>query len=418
MRLLWLVLLAGLAWAETTCEPSERDCADVCFGPRAFDDVGACCLPDEKDCAGHCWGLQELDACGLCGGNNTHMDADGSCCEPSEMDCNRICHGAGVPDACGVCDGGNAGMDLNGTCCAPHHIDCTGYCNGPYHEDACGICGGDGSTCCGVGGACSRHGVCSGLWKQCVCAAGWTGHECQISMGTCANVDCGPNGVCDEATGACACASGYVGATCKESLCGVYGAYDVERGACHCYAPFSGPDCEECAPVAHNQTLVRVCFRLGTEGLWMPRTVPRTGLLVRYGGVTDLWKRTNGTMFEAGALVNDTKYDMCCRALEVLAAEDAADAGGEARSVAVRYSLPESQAALNAFLIQSVDYTITTDQELQDLVTATIEENQRKEGLANTVAMLCVIAVSVLLVTAMAMAAAIAMLLSMKPKLI
>jgi hypothetical protein len=109
---------------------------------------------------------------------------------------------------------------------------------------------------------------------------------------------------------------------------------------------------------------------------------------------------------------------MCCRALEVLAAEDAADAGGEARSVAVRYSLPQSQAALNAFLIQSVDYTITTDQELQDLVTATIEENQRKEGLSNTVAMLCVIAVSVLLVTAMAMAAAIAMLLSMKPKLI
>ncbi|HKB55314.1 MAG TPA: hypothetical protein VKD22_15055, partial [Ramlibacter sp.] len=407
MRVL-VILLAALAAvaAATDCGDVEADCAGVCAGPHVLDDNGACCLPADKGCSGLCFVQDTVDACGLCNGNNSHLDSKGGCCEPRDMDCHRVCNGPDRVDDCGVCGGLNMDMDMNGVCC-PGRVGCTGYCDGPK-DDACGVCGGDGTTCCGPGGDCGMHGMCSSKWAECVCSQGWTGHFCQISTGACNAADCGPNAVCDEDSGQCVCSLGYSGEDCEHKMCGVYGVYDPNAAACKCYVPFTGSDCEACNATGPSSEFVRICFPFGTDGMYFPREALKAGIELKYGSLRTLWDATGHTFFPANTTVDGVAYDSCCRALD---ADD--------NSTALRYTLPASEVALNAFLTEQVDYTTTTDQELLDLVATALNEEKRRMGTIYTVASAVVVIVAMSVGLAMFLVVCgYVLLTNMKPKLL
>jgi len=113
---------------------------------------------------------------------------------------------------------------------------------------------------------------------QCVCSAGYTGHDCEINIDECANNPCQNGGECMDAINSfyCICPENFTGTLCETMIndCPSYTCNDepadlcaADPTRCHnggscesgegwfrcvCSKGFDGPDCRininECAP--------------------------------------------------------------------------------------------------------------------------------------------------------------------------
>lgn len=369
----------------TCCDVVERGCDNLCFSGRTLDACGVCggnnatrdvdgvCCTGQMGCDGRCNSGLVLNDCGDCGGRTIrrsvegvccsvlHLDGDNHCCE--EFDCEGRC-GTAVRDACGVCNGNNATMDSAGHCCDDHQRGCDGLCFGAS-IDLCGHCGGGNRGCCGPDGRCSGHGVCSGEFRTCKCALGWTGANCTISQYSCDDVDCGPHGLCAMQDGvtSCVCDHRWTGHRCDTPRCADRGIFDPDTETCQCLLPFdAGTLCESC--LAPKEGYARVCVELPV-GI-MPREMPRLS-------ATMLLAEQNASMGGAPVRVfapesefEGVVYDCGCRPVAVHDAN-------------ARYTQAAADEALSRLLRQEVKFFIQTNDELQTLVDNVIRSDDREK---------------------------------------
>lgn len=83
------------------------------------------------------------------------------------------------------------------------------------------------------------NGVPVDLFASCVCAPGWTGPACTVSV-------CKNSGTLFPGSNLCNCSSAlvWVGPTCEQSVCGARGVASDDQTECLCRAPFTGRFCQ------------------------------------------------------------------------------------------------------------------------------------------------------------------------------
>jgi surface protein len=152
---------------------------------------------------------------------------------------------------CGVVVAGcTARPCLNGGQCDAGECLCAAGWTGTQCEHELRPCA---SSPCANDGACAET---SGSF-MCLCAAGFTGAQCQINVDECASSPCSNGATCANgiASFVCACAAGFTGAQCQinvdecaSSPCSNGGTCTdgMASFACACASPFSGPLCGSC----------------------------------------------------------------------------------------------------------------------------------------------------------------------------
>jgi len=104
---------------------------------------------------------------------------------------------------------------------------------------------------------CNSKGVCQKKYKQCSCANGWFGHDCQHKRCPTwgpvhALRTCNHRGSCNTKTGACRCDEGWLGESCQKggcptatgTPCSGHGKCDTATGICSCGPNYWGRACE------------------------------------------------------------------------------------------------------------------------------------------------------------------------------